>query len=443
MAGSPAAARHRGRPDRPRHPPRGDRAVRPDQRTSSTTRSRRTGPARPLAADVAPVARRRVRVLRRHRYALRRDPGADPAPGGPARRRPRSRVRRPEHARVGRELRCRSSSSARLADLDRHDGRVPARRAVLVGVFGIASILSARPAPPRRSGAAGRRQEPTTRSSSRRWVAELPEGCLDENGDERPDAMGADAAPRGEPVARPPARPRSPARARRASGDHDRRSGDDRAAIPRPAARGLTWPRVAVVFTGGTISMRHDPAPAATSRPSPARISSPSVPGIDDVADVVPSTAAGRPPATSRSPRCSSSRSALDGALARIRRRRRRRRPGHRHDRGDRVLLRPPPRRRRSRSSSPARCGPPASPATTARRNLPTRSAWPRRRDVAPRRPGAVVVLAGTVEPADDVTKTHTLVVRHVPEPEPSGRSAGSTASRVILDREPAARAGT
>ena len=45
-----------------------------------------------------------VRVLRRHRLRLRRDPVADPAPGGPPGGRPRPRVRRPEHARLGREL---------------------------------------------------------------------------------------------------------------------------------------------------------------------------------------------------------------------------------------------------------------------------------------------------------------------------------------------------
>ena len=50
-------------------------------------------------------------------YARGGHPVADPAPGGPARGRPRSRLRRPEHAGVGVEL---PADHHRRADLRRH-----------------------------------------------------------------------------------------------------------------------------------------------------------------------------------------------------------------------------------------------------------------------------------------------------------------------------------
>ncbi len=93
---------HRRRADRARHPARGAVRGRPDQPLPAA--GRRTGRGRPVGRDLAARGRRRHRLLRRHRLRPRRDPVADPAPGGPARGRPRPRVRRPEHARVGREL---------------------------------------------------------------------------------------------------------------------------------------------------------------------------------------------------------------------------------------------------------------------------------------------------------------------------------------------------
>ena len=65
---------------------------------------RRPGRARPLGRHVAADGRRGHRAGRRHLLRVRRDPIADPAPGGPARGRPRARVRDPQHAGVGREL---------------------------------------------------------------------------------------------------------------------------------------------------------------------------------------------------------------------------------------------------------------------------------------------------------------------------------------------------
>ena len=79
----------------------------PDRRRAAQPaphgRRRQRAARRPVGADVARRGRRRDRVPRRRVLRHRRDLGAGPAPGGHPGRRPRPRVRRAEHAHLGRE----------------------------------------------------------------------------------------------------------------------------------------------------------------------------------------------------------------------------------------------------------------------------------------------------------------------------------------------------
>ena len=149
------------------------------------------------------------------------------------------------------------------------------------------------------------------------------------------------------------------------------------------------------------------PRPAATCRPSPAPICCATVPELGEIADVIGdrSRADTRQPlpvpGAVRDP-------AVRGRRSRPRRRRRRRRgAGNRRDRGDGVLLRSPPRRTEAASSSQARCDPASQPDYDGPRNLADAVRVAASLDAATADLGAVVVLDGSIEPADDVTKTH------------------------------------
>jgi L-asparaginase len=237
---------------------------------------------------------------------------------------------------------------------------------------------------------------------------EMPEGAFDMDDD---DEDGADGGPsfRAARPSRPQVRSRPTARS---SARGPRRARRSRPAIrprptatPRSLARGLTVARVAVVFTGGTISMRHDPVaggnvPALSGAEILAQ-----VPGLDEVADVVdrPRPDAGEPfhvPGPVRA--VVGDPDVARGSVGR----RRRARPGHRHDRGDRVLPRPAPRRRvaarRDRRDARGERRDYDGPANL--RRAVAAAAAPELRGA-----GTVVVLSGSIEPADDVTKTHTL----------------------------------
>ena len=163
--------------------------------------------------------------------------------------------------------------------------------------------------------------------------------------------------------------------------------------------------RIAIVFTGGTISMRTDARlPAATCPRSTATPSWPWRPTLRDW------------PTSSRSTGACVSASHLRFAqildIARLRGqaagatgdRRRGHRPGHRRDRGDRLRLRPAAGDRQAggRHRRHARCF----------GHRLRRAAQPRRRGALRGRPassqatGVVVVLDGLVVAADDVVKT-------------------------------------
>ena len=92
------------------------------------------------------------------------------------------------------------------------------------------------------------------------------------------------------------------------------------------------------------------------------------------------------------------------------------------------------PRRRRSRSSSRARCAR-ASRAGLRRAREPPRCRGRGRRRRSLRGSGVVVVLAGSIEPADDVTKTHASSLDDVPEPRTPARSGTVDGGRVSLFR--------
>ena len=147
----------------------------------------------------------------------------------------------------------------------------------------------------------------------------------------------------------------------------DRRRGRRRTRRPRLVRLRRPWPRVAVVFTGGTISMRHDPVAGGNVPVLGGAAMLATVPGLDAIADLVPidrgltpashftfdgavrdrGRPSARPSPTRRSTAPSSSR-------ARTRSRRRR---------SSSTCSTPA----RSRSSSPGRCGPRARRTTTAR----------------------------------------------------------------------------
>ena len=174
--------------------------------------------------------------------------------------------------------------------------------------------------------------------------------------------------------------------------------------------------RVAVVFTGGTISTAFDPVaggnvPALDGAAILAR-----TPGLDAIAEVV-AIDRGRTPASHFTfPALLEIAGVAPRGAGRPGDRRRGRRPGHRHDRGDRVLLGPRPRRgeagRRDRRDARVGRGRLRRAGQPARRG-PGRGG--RRRCAAP---GVVVCLAGTIEPADDVVKMHASALDTFAQPE-------------------------
>ena len=123
----PAPAGHRGRPDRARPPAGAARRRRTDQPAPAA--GGRPGRPRLVRRHLAAGGRGRDRALRRDRVRVRGHPGADPAPGGPAGGGPRPRVRRPQHAGLGRELRADHHRRADLRRL-RDDRRDHHRRAL-------------------------------------------------------------------------------------------------------------------------------------------------------------------------------------------------------------------------------------------------------------------------------------------------------------------------
>ena len=196
-------------------------------------------------------------------------------PGG----RPGPRLRRPEHARLGREL---PADPHRRADRRPHrDDVVLLLVALLIGLSGVASIIIRGPLKPAetalRADVHGR--DPIASALG----AELPRGRV-----RRRRRAKTSQAPR---------RSESPSADRRSLTPFP----------PTPPTRTLRWRRVAVVFTGGTISMRHDPvAGGYVPTLSGAEILA-QVPGPRTRSPTSSrSTAAGRRPATSRSRRCSS-----------------------------------------------------------------------------------------------------------------------------------------
>ena len=258
-----------------------------------------------------------------------------------------------------------------------------------------------------------------------------------------PRASTRRSRPRPGPPRSGPARRRRRRRSgsRRRSGRHPPRSDDPAPSRTRTRSRRrsrsppgrltVAVPRVAVVFTG-----RHDQHASRRrrrrqrARPSAARDLLATVPGLGEIADLVPIDLGLTPPAISSSTPCSGSSGPRPDALAARRRRRRGRGAGHRRDRGDGVLLRPAARRTEAGRRHRARCAPPASPATTGReprrrgpgrgvagrrRRGPRRRRRPRRHDRAGRRRH----------------EDPRLGVRHVPEPEPRpARAGGGRAGR-------------
>ena len=251
---------------------------------------RRAGRARPVGGDVAAGGRRGHRVLRRRRLRARRHPVADPAPGGPARGRPRPRLRRPRHARVGREL---PADHHRRPDLGlrRDDRRSSSSWPIGVLGVGVGSVLFRDP----NLGVDGRDRRSPRRGPDRGGPRHGPADV----------ARGP-----GAPSSRLPVDRRAGRQPAAESRRHGADAGADRRARPtRPTAtEARPMPRVAVVFTGGTISMALRPG-RRRQRPDPRRGRDP---GPDararrDRRGRARSTAAGRRPATSRSPTCSRS----------------------------------------------------------------------------------------------------------------------------------------
>ena len=99
--------------------------------------------------------------------------------------------------------------------------------------------------------------------------------------------------------------------------------------------------RVAVVFTGGTISMRHDPGAGGNLPALRGEELLASVPGLPLSPTSSRSTGAWCPPLISRSTSCSRSAGSLTNSW-RARDRRDGRGAGHGHHRGDRVRVGPP-----------------------------------------------------------------------------------------------------
>ena len=343
-----------GEPRRARHPPRGDRRLRPDQQLPQHATSATGLPDFSAVTSLLSLVVG-VRVLRRHRLRVRRDPVPDPAPGGPARGRPRPRVRRPEHARLGREL---PADPHRRPDRRTGSARPPCP--VLVAGFVGARRRRLDPSSAAACGRRRRRSRADVRGRDpivTALGAELPRGRRTHG--RRRGRHGEGARPDRPAGATVAAAGRSRRTARRRP-DSDGTADDSRRRSRRDATERRRRPRRArlTVATGrGRVHRRddqHAPRPGRRrQRPDarPARRSSPRCRASTRSPTSSRSTAAGRPASHFTFP-------ALFELVVRdprrrstTRDRRRRRRPGHRHDRGDRVLLRPAPRRRRRRSS--------------------------------------------------------------------------------------------
>ena len=165
--------------------------------------------------------------------------------------------------------------------------------------------------------------------------------------------------------------------------------------------------RVAVVFTGGTISMRIDPVAGGNVPTLDGAAILARTPGLDEIADVVPIDRGLTPASHFTFP-------ALFEICAAIRARRS---PTRRSTAPSSSRARTRSRRRRSSSTCSTPAPKPvvvtgamrasrASRSTTARPTCATPSG-PRPPPVAARRRASSSCLAGTIEPADDVTKTH------------------------------------
>ena len=224
--------------------------------------------------DVAAGRRRGHRLLRGHRLRAGRHPVPDAAPGGPARGRPRPGVRRARDARLDRQL---PADHRRRADLGagrhdrghlRHGDRGDDHRVRLGG--DARQALGSGKARRGRSGRDRRlRHRPRIRASVR------------DRGDQPADP--GQAAARSRSGSRARARRRTtPRRPRRWSRSAPARPTRPTATRPPPMAR------VAVVFTGGTISTAYDPAAGGNVPVLDGAAILARTPGLDAIADVVP-----------------------------------------------------------------------------------------------------------------------------------------------------------
>ncbi len=313
----PATAGHRGWPDRPRGVAGGPVGGRPDQ--PAAPGGRRARRPRPVRGHLAPGDRGRHRLLRRHRLRPRCHPVADPAPGGPARGRPRPRLRRPQHARVRRELPARSSSSARSPTWSarprssspwRWPSSPAASRRSCGGVHCWPPTPDRQPTRPP-SIRSRRPSAPIGRPGASRTRAKLQRSSSSRRGRRR-----ASTAP-GRPT-RPTGTDRRGQRRRRLHRRDDQHRLRSGRRWQRPDPRWSGDPRAHAGARRDRRGRGHRPGPH-------------------------------RRPATSRSRSCSRWRRAARGP-GRPCYRRGGRRPGHRHDRGDQLLLGSRPRRGRSRS---------------------------------------------------------------------------------------------
>ena len=188
--------------------------------------------------------------------------------------------------------------------------------------------------------------------------------------------------------------------------------------------------RVAVVFTGGTISTAFDPAAGGNVPVLDGAAILARTPGLDAIADVVPIDRGRTPASHFTFPVLLDIAGDPADGPGRPVDRRRRRRPGHGHDRGDGVLLGPRPGRpeagRRDRGDAGVGRGRLRRTGQPARRGR----GWPPRSRCAA--PGVVVSLGGTIEPADDVTKMHASALDTFASPNGGslGRVDGSGVSR-------------